>query len=72
MSGKQTGAGEGTGDRLEEFRQYRLRMNEQNCKRKPPGHQSILQPRHDGLLRRRAARPHQGIAWAGGLRRTAL
>ena len=28
MSGKQTGAGDGTGDRLEEFRQYRLRMNE--------------------------------------------
>jgi AhpD family alkylhydroperoxidase len=28
MSGKQTGAGEGTGDKLEEFRQYRLRMNE--------------------------------------------
>ena len=28
MSGKQTGGGEGNGDRLEEFRQYRLRMNE--------------------------------------------
>ncbi|MEP6776319.1 MAG: carboxymuconolactone decarboxylase family protein, partial [Chloroflexota bacterium] len=28
MSGKQSGAGEGTSDRLDEFRQYRLSMNE--------------------------------------------
>ena len=28
MSGKQSGTGEDTGDRLEEFRRYRLRMND--------------------------------------------